>query len=181
MSLTKLIKMRLNKKEVFAVWQYNYSDELQHYGVVGMKWGVRRASKHLSKATTTEQRDKAISKLNKHRTKATKKIEKLNKRGVKLQRDHDENIRTTNVRAAELKRNAALTRNKAYGRFTSQKKASQRLFKANKKDAKADALIAAANRTKAYLDKNSSLIKAFEKGISDIDSALIAKGKRYVS
>ena len=31
------------------MWQYNHTDELYHYGVKGMKWGVRRNSKAYQK------------------------------------------------------------------------------------------------------------------------------------
>lgn len=47
------------------MWEYNYpaeQDELYHYGVLGMRWGVRRARKMLQKSKTLRkkgQTDKA--------------------------------------------------------------------------------------------------------------------------
>ena len=55
-------------------------EELMHYGVLGMKWGVRRASKQLSGATTKEGRAKAKASLDKHYAKASKKLNKYSKK-----------------------------------------------------------------------------------------------------
>ena len=70
---------------------YETSDELQHYGVLGMKWGVRRARKNNTTYTYTSMGTKQYAKkAEKYRKAGDKenaaKYEKYHKRSVKLDR-----------------------------------------------------------------------------------------------
>lgn len=157
------------------------NDELMHYGVIGMRWGIRRGTKKLAKATTKEEREKAVAILNKHRNKATKKINDLKKEAVSLEKTRDRVIVKNDVAAADLKRRASATRKKAYRRFTSRESAQDLLYKADKLDAKANNLIARSEEAKAKVVANATLQKTFKHGIDDIDEALVKKGRRYIN
>lgn len=156
------------------------NNELLHYGVKGMRWGVRRATKALSKATTDEQREKAVNRLEKHRVKAGRKIEKLDKARPKLERNVERAITKTDVKAAKLNSKADRLYSKANGLFVSERKAMERIQKANLLESRAKSLTVKSNEAKAKLAQNEAMTKAFRQGINDIDDALVAYGRKYV-
>lgn len=163
------------------MWQYvNYSDELAHYGVKGMKWGVRRASKKLSSATTDKERSKAVASLQKHREKGSAKVEKLNKSLDKLQKQREKQKQTTDVKAAQYERQAALARMKSQNRLSFRSSREKAMNEAIKWETKADVLRSQSAKTQALIDKNATMKKLFEQQISDIDSILVTKGKKYL-
>lgn len=60
------------------------NNELMHYGVLGMKWGVKKARKAALHANTTKKYESAVNSLDSHRAKSVKKLGELGKRYLEL-------------------------------------------------------------------------------------------------
>lgn len=177
----------------YTVAQQN--DELYHYGVMGMKWGVRRATKQLSKATTSGGQAKAVASLKKHKAKATSEIESLQKKRRKLDANLDKSTKKDAIKsnkletkAAKLDRKIAKNTKKAASRFTSTSKATELMNKNAALKVKSDTLHSKAakldakyQKAKLKVENNERMQQAFKRGINDINLELVKAGRQYLT
>lgn len=99
----------------------NSSNELKHYGVIGMRWGVHRYRKKYGNTS-----DEAKAHLQKHLNKASKKLNKYNKKYDKAEKKAAKYYDKADRKEASV--------------FASEKSVKRALKKANKAQAKANAV-----------------------------------------
>lgn len=158
-----------------------HQNEIKHYGVKGMKWGIRRAKQKLTKATTQEQHDKAVSILEKHRRKATKKVSKFEQKRPKIEKEYNRAITKTDVKIGKLEQEQARLSRKANRLFVSDRKAAKLMSKYQLLDMRVKELKSYSDRAKAEMAKNERMIELFNRGISEIDTTLAEAGRKYIN
>ena len=65
------------------MWQYNNTDELYHYGVLGMKWHVNKVNKALNEYKKSINSDKVYDKYDKYKKVVDNEIKSLKKNNMK--------------------------------------------------------------------------------------------------
>lgn len=156
--------------------------ELYHYGVKGMKWGVRRAMKELHESNSTGRKgghNHAVAVLSGHRDKINKKLASLDKQNAALEAKRYKQTTKNAPKIAKLENKAAKYRLKA-GKAFYTSTSDKRLHKAAKLDYKVSKLKKAAAKTQAKIEKNKRLRDVYNKGLSEINHELITKGQDFL-
>lgn len=148
------------------------SEYLAHYGIPGMKWGVRRYQN--DDGGLTEAGKKRYARLG-------SKILREEVRKKELTKKFDSKVARSSIKAQKKYSKAAKLRNKEFGLFTTKSKADRLEYKARKLEARADKMTSEIDDTKAKIAKADALISKYNRKMSQLDPKGVENGRLYAN
>ncbi len=159
------------------------SDDLQHYGIPGMRWGVRRSA---------EQLGKRVRKMEKRNARYTAKL-KGNKE-ARMRKRLAKGHKLLSQAAKYERKQQKYERKSKPGLFRSEKKAAKNMIRAEKYRRKAEKRRVKGelltNKASSFIDKqdalrtkiehNNRVMACYNKTISAINSGTIKQGKIFM-
>lgn len=152
-----------------SVYKDPYEEYLCHYGVIGMKCGIRRANKLLQKESNKS--NKAYDVLNKNYKKITKKIDKLDIQLANNKKANFKWAKNNRIKEAKYKVKSAKYARKSEKLINKILLRSDRLLrKSYKYKIKAESLSAARDLGKAKVEKILNKLTSYQDGLRKIKS-----------
>ncbi len=164
------------------MYYYKQNDELYHYGVKGMRWGIRRAMKELHESNQTGRKgghNHAVAVLSTHRDKINKKLTSLDKKSEKLEAKRYKQATKIEPKIAKLERKSSKALEKSY-KTRSVEKAEKYRQKSSALNYKVSKLKESVAKTKAKIEKNERLKQTFKKGLNEINRELVTNGQDFL-
>ena len=161
------------------------SDELYHYGVIGMRWGIRRGDVATAYQKATDKRQKLVTRAQIARSELNKAMMKTNTGASKKYKKFQSKADKYSVKAYK-KRNGIFSNDEKALKFETKANIAQN--KANKYKVNHDKRVAAEDEAKVKYAKAQrkvekwvrSMNKAFKnQNIDDIKADKINSGKQY--
>ena len=158
------------------MWEYNYTDELYHFGILGMRWGIRRSPEELAAARKAKGAKK-LAKIDKKKEEINDEIQSENGRISRATlKKQDDNADMLLATAEKNKVDRKIAEDDFWtnrGRRKAEAKSEDleyEIERLNEEITRDDAIIADAVRNIAHLNNR----------ISELDEKAIKIGKKYL-